>query len=979
MAIINGTPENDDLDGTNDDDVISGGDGNDNIFGGEGDDSLYGEDGNDLISGWRGNDLIDGGAGRDNLFGLTGDDEIYGGSGNDVIRPGQGDDIVFAGSDDDFVFYEFGNDTLDGGTGTDRLVAELVEIGVVALGDVSFDAGTGTLTSGFGTVSFSNFESYFVSTEGGNDTLIGGTGNDDFRSAGGNDILIGGEGNDSLLTIAGDNRLDGGAGNDYLVAGAGNDLILGGDGDDIVSTSGGSDQISGGDGFDSLAYGFGGTPTDDAVDLDPDAGTLVIGGAVSTIAGFERFSFSTGEGDDSLIGGAAYDLFFSSGGNNYIEARGGDDTISTAGGNSVIFAGDGNDRIDAGEGNDVIDAGAGDDFILHRGGADTIDGGDGTDYLVFTLTNFAEPQSPDAVILDQDRSLFQVGDVISTINNVEQFSVSTGTGDDVLIGGLGNDNFNSFAGDDWLEGRGGNDWLFAYSGSDYVDGGDGNDFIRVNVDGNDVMLGGAGTDRIDYLSSSTYVPGDPIEAIIDGGAGNDTANIFLTFVEQDITIDAASGSITWDGGNIEIAGIETLGVGSGSGNDVFIATADSALWNGGEGIDEMILPGSYLDYELTTFQAGAVAYFQNGAGTIYAARAEFFTFDDGVFDLATGTFTPTVVTNIAPDALDDNASADEDASTSGNVLTNDSDADGDALEVVTVNGLPVGTPIVGLYGTLTLSADGSYSYTADQPGADRLADGTTADDVFTYEVSDGEDTSTATLTITVSAVADGRFVVGTEQDDVLPGADLNDVVEGLGGNDRLLGGDGDDLLDGGTGHDYLNGGDDDDTLLGGAGNDVLFGNDGDDILIGGDGDDLLIGHEGADVFVVGGDAGSHDTIRDFEIGVDGLEFANDASIIAVLEASRSTTLSLSDGSSVTLNGISSEDLADILEPLVGEQQIENLVSLFSDSEAPGGNAIPNPAAQSTPLDLSIEPVLIGSFAPVPDLMSEQVADLSGIV
>ena len=55
---------------------------------------------------------------------------------------------------------------------------------------------------------------------------------------------------------------------------------------------------------------------------------------------------------------------------------------------------------------------------------------------------------------------------------------------------------------------------------------------------------------------------------------------------------------------------------------------------------------------------------------------------------------------------------------------------------------------------LTIGADGSYTYTADQSAADALDNGDTATDVFTYTVSDGTNTTTATITITVTGIND---------------------------------------------------------------------------------------------------------------------------------------------------------------------------------------------------------------------------------
>ncbi|MBC8058776.1 MAG: type I secretion C-terminal target domain-containing protein, partial [Rhizobiales bacterium] len=64
-----------------------------------------------------------------------------------------------------------------------------------------------------------------------------------------------------------------------------------------------------------------------------------------------------------------------------------------------------------------------------------------------------------------------------------------------------------------------------------------------------------------------------------------------------------------------------------------------------------------------------------------------------------------------------------------------------------------GTTFAGLYGDLVLRGDGSYSYVANR--ADAVATGTSASDVFTYRVADGQGgTSTATLAIAVGGQAD---------------------------------------------------------------------------------------------------------------------------------------------------------------------------------------------------------------------------------
>jgi len=66
----------------------------------------------------------------------------------------------------------------------------------------------------------------------------------------------------------------------------------------------------------------------------------------------------------------------------------------------------------------------------------------------------------------------------------------------------------------------------------------------------------------------------------------------------------------------------------------------------------------------------------------------------------------------------------------------------------------VGQSLAGTYGTLTINADGSYSYSADQNAADALAAGSSATDTFTYSVSDGGLTDTAELVFTVNGMND---------------------------------------------------------------------------------------------------------------------------------------------------------------------------------------------------------------------------------
>ena len=228
---------------------------------------------------------------------------------------------------------------------------------------------------------------------------------------------------------------------------------------------------------------------------------------------------------------------------------------------------------------------------------------------------------------------------------------------------------------------------------------------------------------------------------------------------------------------------------------------------------------------------------------------------------------------VAPVANDDSATYNEDAggTVTGNVLTNDTDAN--AADVLTVQN--PGT-IKGQYGTLTLNANGSYSYAGDEDLIDTLT--ADASDAFTYTVSDGKGgTDTATLTITIDLADDNRTINGTSNHDVLigdadrPGSE--DTIRGGTGNDRISGLDGADTLFGGSGNDLIFGGDGRDTLYGESGTDTLDGGNGDDLIDGGSGKDRLTGGTGADRFVFTTGNGD-DLITDFRVGTDRLVLDN---------------------------------------------------------------------------------------------------------
>ena len=112
--------------------------------------------------------------------------------------------------------------------------------------------------------------------------------------------------------------------------------------------------------------------------------------------------------------------------------------------------------------------------------------------------------------------------------------------------------------------------------------------------------------------------------------------------------------------------------------------------------------------------------------------------------MTTDTVNPVVVNDAASITLTSGTQA------TGDVLTNDVDGDGDTLTVATVNGSAanVGTTLTGLYGSLVLGADGNYTYVVNSAAAQGIAQGQTVSDVFHYTVTDGNDHSVTTTTVT---------------------------------------------------------------------------------------------------------------------------------------------------------------------------------------------------------------------------------------
>ena len=247
-------------------------------------------------------------------------------------------------------------------------------------------------------------------------------------------------------------------------------------------------------------------------------------------------------------------------------------TVSSGGaGNDLIDGGAGSDSIDGGDGQDIILAAGGDDtasggsgddrFIAAAAdGNDSYDGGEGTDTYDISATSADATIDLGAGTASSDEI---GGDKIDNFENVQSGSgndtIAGGEGEDSLAGGAGNDLIDGGAGSDSIDGGEGQDIILAAAGDDTASGGSGNDlFIAVAGDGNDAYDGGEGTDTYDISATSA-------DATIDLGAGT-----------------ASSDEIGGD----KIDNFEN--VQCGSGNDVIFASESVNIFSGGEGNDTFL-------------------------------------------------------------------------------------------------------------------------------------------------------------------------------------------------------------------------------------------------------------------------------------------------------------------------------------------------------------------------------------------------------
>jgi len=279
------------------------------------------------------------------------------------------------------------------------------------------------------------------------------------------------------------------------------------------------------------------------------------------------------------------------------------------------------------------------------------------------------------------------------------------------------------------------------------------------------------------VEAVTSVDGYGIGYVMEGDPGDNTVFVFK------VSLDSASSQTVTIGYEVKAGSAKPDMPGTPYDyNDGLSALSGTITFNPGE--TEQLISIDITEDTLTELRHGGQENFTlnlldnavNATRGIPSAKATIIDDDP--------TVTITSV-NAAPVAVEDTKEVTEDAlpnPVEGNVLLNDTDVD-NVLADFSVTGVTsnnnggaavtLGVAYTGEYGSFTLNADGTYSYTLDNGNAavDTLNVGDSLTETFTYTMTDGDQSSSNTLTITINGANDIVVNNQPEADPVLTIAD----------------------------------------------------------------------------------------------------------------------------------------------------------------------------------------------------------------
>lgn len=488
------------------------------------------------------------------------------------------------------------------------------------------------------------------------------------------------------------------------------------------------------------------------------------------------------------------------GGDDTIQTGSGADSIDGAGGADIIRSGEGIDTINAGSGNDAIvlvgttgaaeyqnsditNAGSGYDLsdvitladlngrsVSEVEAGEVIDGGSGTNILfIYGVVDLTGVTLSNVTILEVHSN------VTLTPEQLAQFTTVDGDGNSVINIQIPEGSPDTYTLD--------------LSALNIVD------IATINIDGNITVIIDDASD-LTGIASITSGAGDSLTLQVVGNTTIDLATIGQTFDQLDtlelgsdatVNVDApaditnlglttidGTGTITTDGSSEVDATLDGISIDPAV-NGIPYAVTDTANTTENTAVTvDVIANDTDIDNDVLSISAYNLIG-DKGSVSIVDGKLKFDPgtdydyLDDGesedvtiYYDVSDGQDTDEttlVITingeNDAPTTVDDTGTTTENVAKSFDVLSDDSDIDG---EDITLTGVSVGAG----QGSVSI-VDGKVQF---NPGTDfdDLATGATENVEVTYSVSDGDLTTDGTLTITVTGTNDAP-VANDDTDD----------------------------------------------------------------------------------------------------------------------------------------------------------------------------------------------------------------------
>ncbi|MGY4478358.1 Ig-like domain-containing protein [Bradyrhizobium sp. USDA 3364] len=439
-----------------------------------------------------------------------------------------------------------------------------------------------------------------------------------------------------------------------------------------------------------------------------------------TAAGQRAYAGVLDTNNTTISGNNSTNTLTVTGSNDKVSDGNGTNSVTVTGNNNTISDGNGTNTVTVTGNNNTVSDGNGANTITVSGNNNTISDGNGSNTIIVSGSN--------ATISDGNG-----GNLIYAANTTGTNTISDGNGSNVIVGGSGTDTINA--------GNGSN-IIYGGAGSDTIKVGNGSNIIMAGA-GSDTVTAGNGSDLFIYALSDHYqIVGSSLQSLspagdvdkYSAGGGNDTIRIVVTAAEYAlISTNLAS-----------YAGWLVANQGNSSTYSFSFGNSGSLSLNGFEALQVQVVNTGLINVGLAgttaTGSLNSLPLFNDTVGT----SSVHFTDTYKIVGVTAGTTGP------AATSLDPSIQVAEYLKGTATLPASYSN-------------------IVGQDGTLTVNADGTYSYT--------VTSHTTATDTFTLTTLDqnGFVTST-TLTFDMTPTGGAPDLVDSSDSGALHTDNITNVT-----------------------------------------------------------------------------------------------------------------------------------------------------------------------------------------------------------